>query len=32
MEILSRELGISMDEVTKCGGKSYLIPGTTDSE
>ena len=32
MEILSRELGIPMDEVTKCGGKSYLIPGTPDSE
>ena len=25
MEILSRELGVSMDRLTKFGGKSYLV-------
>ena len=27
MELLSRELGISMDAVTKCGGDSRYITG-----
>jgi len=29
MEILSRELGVDQSELTKCGGKSKLIVGTT---
>ena len=28
MEILSRELGIPMEEVTKAGGNSKIIVGT----
>ena len=32
MEILSRELGIPLSEVTKCGGASYFIPGESDPE
>ena len=28
MEILSRELGIPMEEITKSGGNSKLIVGT----
>ena len=27
MEILSRELGIKMTEVTKCGGNSFVVTG-----
>lgn len=29
MEILSRELGVDQSEITKCGGNSKLIVGTT---
>ena len=29
MEILVRELGISMDQVTKCGGNSQIVTGRT---
>ena len=29
MDILVRELGISMEEVTKCGGDSAIVIGRT---
>ncbi|MEG2732577.1 MAG: NAD(P)/FAD-dependent oxidoreductase [Clostridium sp.] len=32
MDILSRELGISMYEVTKCGGDSAIVVGTNKEE
>lgn len=32
MEILARELGIPMEEVTKRGGNSYLVKGRTKDE